>query len=732
MAKTFKIDLAGDSTKLEAATRRGVAGLAQVEKARERSAAAAERQATREAAAYDRNALRAQRAADRAADAAVKAGERAAAATTRTAEREARQKQLIGDRMVARESGRMVTSERAAQRAADAAVKAKEREARQKQVIDARMGARENARLVASERANQRTADSAIRVKEREARQKQAIEDRFLKREHDRMVSAERVKGKEAGPGGLSGFMADARSLAGPVAVLGAVVLGISESFASVNARIRESTGLVTDYQESLLELASLKGKTGATAEVMAEDIGFRAKTLQRADQSKDFQLAAFGSGESSIDNDERQALISKGEWKTAMELAGGFQAAEGGSAKTHGDLLGVLPQLIGQRTTGKEVFQKEQQLVNIFRPGRGEFSSLANQYMKLTPLIKSGVYKPMQAGALLSSFSTIAGEGAGEMLQQFTRATLGSVGRQRGAPMEDMDTEKTGAYLSGLAKAKGVDLKAIGSEGIGDLIADDVSRRKAEAAAKGESFSDPVFFKSRGFGNMLDVNALMGWRGMREAYKRSFKPLAEDEAMPSLEKATAFQERFRRGRVGQRRVVELAGTAANAYLGNETMAGYDAQHEAAFIRLQSKRNFFTAGMEYKDTLGGGVWATTADARIRTEMYADLNRRRQAVGLDAVAETGGSWTTGTLSTVADRAEQFAAAEAEIGAAQGETGVAIAPLVELARRSLEFDERQVAALEKLAGGGGESWGGGGDGGASWALPESSAPRAGAMR
>jgi len=673
MAKTYRIDLQVNNSQADASTRKSVAGMLQVEKAAERAAMAAERQAAREAAAHDRTSLRAVRAADRTAD-----------STIRAAERAARQKMTIEDRLLSRE----------------------------------------NSRGIASERAAQRSADAAVRVKEREGRQLQAIQDRFIKAEHNRMVAAARMKAKADEKGG-GGFMASLSPLAGPVAALAAAGYAIVESFTAVNTKIMESSQLVTQYQENLLELAALKGTPGKTAQVMADDLGFRLKTLQTPEQSKGFQLAAFGSGESSIDNDQRKALISQDEWAEALKLAGGYQAAEGGSEKTHGDLIGVIPQMIGRRTTGQEVFQKEQQLVNIFRPGRGEFSVLADQFMKLMPLIKSETYKPMEVAALQSSFSTVTGGAAsGEMVQQFTRATLGSVGRLRGAKIEG-DSQRTGAYLSGLAKAAGVDLKAIGPTGIGDLIAADVDERKAEAEAKGESFSEPVFLRSRGWGGTEDINSLMAYRGGREAYKRSFKPLAADDKMPSIDEATVFQERFRRGRVGQERLVGLGTTAADTNLGNESIAGYGAQHRAAFDRLRGRGDFWTAGMEYGDTqkIGWAGMNLLSESAIKGEMYGDINRRREAVGLEAIApEPMGSIKTLGISTMRDRASQVAASEREIAAAGGETGVSLAPLVDMARRSLEMDERQVAALEKIAG---TSWGGGNAAIGSWG-PDSAPP------
>lgn len=319
-----------------------------------------------------------------------------------------------------------------------------------------------------------------------------------------------------------------------------AIVGKIEESFTKARDIVLESVDSLKDYREQVLELAALKDNLGQTTEQVRDQIRFRSQTLQDRKGADEFQKAILGAGESVVDTANRQGLMSKDEFNKFMVKAGQFQAAEGGSAETHGTLAGLIPQNAGKRLTAQEAFAKEEQLYSIFKPGVFQnFTSAANQYQKLTPMIQNGVFSDMEGAGLMSAFSTSSKEEAGTMTKWFTDATVGSIGR-KGMPRVE-GSEPIGEYY----KSLGLDNQASAFE-IGDAVANDMKKDEDAAKQKGEKFSPINWLMTKGFANRESRDSLMAYRGAKESGQLGlFMGLAKGQAKgEAQEKIDNFQTR--------------------------------------------------------------------------------------------------------------------------------------------------------------------------------------------
>lgn len=384
----------------------------------------------------------------------------------------------------------------------------------------------------------------------------------------------------------VGGFAAGMVGLSGASSAVSAVI----EHFRAVNKSIYEAGEFVQGYRKALLELAGLKGNLGQTTKTLGEDIAFRSKTLQSSQDSIAFQKAALGVGQSGI----TAGLISETEFTKAMELGGAFQAAEGGSADAHATLIGLIPQLLGRKTTGEEVARKEAQLFNIFQPGGTDFSPLAAQYAKMAPLITSQTFDPMRGAALLSAFSVTNKEGPAEEVNQFVRGTIGNVDRTgkpriKGASPVGDYYEKLGVTKEFINKTKSEDL----AFAIADKIAADLDDQARKDAAMGNEKQQLLYLKHHGFANEEDTKAILHYAGMKKSgiMDKSFMALATDDAMPSLEQATRKASEFQRTDPrAQGMKADLAADAARVAVGAGGPEFFMNLQKTAFSRLKAGR----------------------------------------------------------------------------------------------------------------------------------------------
>lgn len=109
----------------------------------------------------------------------------------------------------------------------------------------------------------------------------------------------------------------------------------------------------------------------------------------------------------------------------------------------------------------------------------------------------------------MTSAFGVANPDEAGTMVDQFVRATVGSIARNRKIAglqgIEGSDNIGTAQYLGGLGAKEGM-----GPVDIARLVAADLKARQASADAKGEAFDPYVYLPSKGYGNMQDLKGLV------------------------------------------------------------------------------------------------------------------------------------------------------------------------------------------------------------------------------
>ncbi|WP_422932035.1 hypothetical protein [Singulisphaera sp. PoT] len=336
----------------------------------------------------------------------------------------------------------------------------------------------------------------------------------------------------------------------------------------------------VKGYRESLLELAALKGLQGGTTKVLKEDLEQRAKTGQTQQEATDFGTAVMGSVESSVGT-----LIDRSEVKKLTEYSGKLQTTRHIDATSLGQLTGMIPSLVGRKVNAEEGFEKLQHIIDLFDPGNASHSSMTRQAIKLAPLITSKVYQsPEEAIGLMSAFTKSNPEGAAENVQQFTRATVGSLGRMKGANIEGL-VEKQAEYLKRLGASD-----QMSPVEIGKLISQDFSVQENDAAAKGEKFNALTYLQKHGYQNQEDVMALMNFHGMNkdQTFTNTFERIENNprnfqQAMGKLDETQRSDPLF------VRRRADLEADQANVATGAGKVETMEAIRKAAFSRLKAE-----------------------------------------------------------------------------------------------------------------------------------------------
>jgi hypothetical protein len=497
----------------------------------------------------------------------------------------------------------------------------------------------------------------------------------------------------EKATGALSGF---AMQMVGLNSITSVVTL-IADEFTRAREAAFASAQMVLDYRKALLELAALKGQPGETTKTLAEDLDFRRKTLQSAADARAFQMAALGAGESAIDLPEAPGgrKITREEYTRAMEMAGTFQGVEQGSAAVHGRLIGTLANLTKGRTTGAEIFAREQQLYEIFKPGNFEFSSAANQFAALAPIISGGTMNEMDAGALLSMFSTISSEGAATLVEQFTRGTLGGIGRAGGPRIEGAEAQ--GQYLGRLGitaqSVKGMEQGKLPFE-IGNRIAADIARARKEAVGQGETFDPLLYLMQHGFAAEETRRALVAYAGKVESGDvGTFLGLAAPGQLPDAERAAA---RFRSVRMtdpaGRQMVVDLGKEEADVATG-AGQTEYLGQLGQLALNRRRARGEETTYREYADIrsrwrLDPRELLFGSRGRTEMEMQRMLEGEATRVGVPFMSMTGFNPETGATEEVFGGEERLAGLAKQIAAKGGNVLPGAEEVSEAAQRQLD--------------------------------------------
>jgi hypothetical protein len=419
---------------------------------------------------------------------------------------------------------------------------------------------------------------------------------------------AEAAAGLGAQVEGVAGGVAQMAMQFAGLGSAATLISTIADSFQDAKRSALDATKFVQEYRQALLELANLKGMGGRTTEALREEVAFRGKTLQTPDAARAFQLAALGVGEASVDTPTHKGAIARDEWRKALEMAGSFQAFDTGDPTAHGTLIGTLANLTKGRTTGAELFAREQQLYKVFQPGGFSFASGAQQYARLAPLIQSGLLEEQQAGALLSAFSIGDREGAGEKVQQFMRATLGGVG-QKGRVMVEGGTPR-GQYYKGLGispeSIKGIQAERLPFE-IANRIMADLAGQERGAAGRGEEFNAYTYLRQHGMANQEEVNALLAYRGLQEGGQLpAIMQLAAPGAGPGAAAAMGpIEEAQRKDLRFQGIKAELSGQFAQLAVGAGPQEVLANMRRAAYSRMFADKKLSGT---FEENYGRSFW----------------------------------------------------------------------------------------------------------------------------
>ena len=626
--KRLQITLTGDHAELIAANRRLIDSLTNVEKIAERAGKAIDRMSGGHGSGGGSPGSNGGTGGPAAG---VQAHQAAANARISIAEREKQRIQAIEDRFAAAEYKRETDRQKRAERMAEAAVSAKEKEAARLKWIEDRFLAEEYRRQVDRVRKQDEATAKEAAAKEKEKAKLQEIEDRWAARDYRMRVQHEKRKLEEAQKASEAtrAFWTKALDTSAMLAGFGGLTMAVNSvkgAFDSANKAAIDSAKLVRDYRESLRELAMLKGMTGQDTELVKQQLKLRGQTLQTAGEATEFQLQALGAGEAAIGKN-----ISKEEWEKLVVMGGQFQAAEGGSPAAHGLLTGMMPRLFGGKRTAADLFGKEAELYSIFQPGGGTYSQRVEQYLKSAPLISAGLYSPQEAAALQSGFSQTAPAESATLMEQFTRATVGGLGRLRGSNLMELpgDEEmlKQGEYLNALGAKPGMK-----PTDIGKLITSDIAKQKAAAQAKGENFDPYHYLGTQGYRNQEDIKSILSFSGLVESgqwagYEGMLaKPKGTGEAMSKI-------DAFRKSATGQQRMLTATGDMAKAGTGLEAEY-YDQIMNLAFLKLKQAGSLNGSSWEeYRDAGITQLDKRVARGKIFTEAATMLEAERKRVGL---------------------------------------------------------------------------------------------------
>lgn len=456
------------------------------------------------------------------ADAARQAAREQATAlkTSEKAARDAAREQAKAARDAAREQAN-------AAREAERAV----REAVRQQAAEARKAAQEQARLD-----NRVLSETEIRERSKREIYRKTNQQRIQELTKAHRTEMDKARESEAAANRLMGSATSAvSSFAGQMVGLSSVSSIMNEVFAGFQRTrdaIFNSTELMQEFRESLLELAALKDRMGDTSAEAVDTLRVQAQTGQKRQDVVDLQAGFMGMAEIMV-GEGRGKKITADEAQKAMIGLGRMQAVQGADAGSYGELGGIILQNATKPMTADEVTKEAAAAYALFQPGRYDsFGQFIDMYGKASPFINSGVVSNRQAMALTSAFSISRGDEAATAVRQFLQATTGSQGAGRKVMGIDPDQENiaAGQYLANLGLKDVIDPVVIGK-----AIAADVDRMEAAAKARGQNFNPVEYLKSQGYGNQESQVTLLDFRGsLKTGAWGEFEKLANDPNLGS------------------------------------------------------------------------------------------------------------------------------------------------------------------------------------------------------
>ena len=580
----------------------------QAQKAADAQTRSAQKTARDQARESQKIADSAQKAADVQAKAAQQAAQKASAAQQRAADAQVK----------------------AAQKAAQAKIKEDERAFKSSFVSSLQLGAQ--AEKLSSKIADQAERQSRVKIRESERAEARikAMAGRALtdeearaqaqgmlhQRANDKRVATtikalekERVAGQSIAQrtfGSLSESLATINpvttAMAAGAAVAGVAVQTLVKHWADVAKYVEQAGKATTAYQEKLAGNAAVKGHLGDTTLETKESLRLRTQTLQSLEEQRTFEGGLMNMGAAAIGT-----RITQTEFDRVKEQAGLFQAAEGGDAKTHGELVGRLPDLMRLRKDAGgrdvplksgEVMAQESKLYDILQLGGAEFTPSVEQLLKNSSLSQTGLFHDINEQAGLQSFySKSRPREAGEMVDWATRATLGNLGRMRGVE----GNQPVGQYLQGIGAKVGATPPEILK-----LISDDMKKQEATSIGAGKAFSPYDYLQHQGFTREEDIKAILPFfAGHQAGEYAKFEDRANAPASTKeIDKGVA---KFRTTSRGQSRMADISQDAAQFTVGQQ-QAKADALRRAAHAKLvaegKTSRSFDD---DWTDFLGSGT-----------------------------------------------------------------------------------------------------------------------------
>jgi len=480
-------------------------------------------------------------------------------------------------------------------------------------------------------------------------------------------------------------------SLAGQFTILNAAGMAfqaVTAYFRDIRNDVAESVKGLAEMRERTLELAALKGRLGQTTPEVKAQLAFRAQTLQSEQDAIRYQQSAMNTGASSIIDAKGNGVISQAEFDKLMMKGGRFQAAQGGDADALGAFFGQLPTAMKQKNvTADQAFGEASKIFNILDKGGSDLPVAVRQLSAGLGYTTSGIFDNVaQQASLQAAFSKLEPGKEQERTAQFTRATVGSLGRMRGSGV--MVDEKQAEYLKRIG---GTD--QMNPIEIGKLIMGDWASQEKMEASRGRKFNPITYMQGKGYQNTEDINSLMQFSGlMKTGTWGTFEELSRQA--PNAASADADIAKFQMtDPVAQERKAQLAGQAGTVARAAGPMEYYEKLKRVTFERKKTAGEYWG---NYEDWQGGFgkemLENATADA-----MQAEAKR----VGVGTGWGESARMRPGMMANDRERAETYYGLSQRIGAAGGDTLPGVKELVGLATKQLESTERTEKLMERTA-------------------------------
>jgi hypothetical protein len=546
----------------------------------------------------------------------------------------------------------------------------------------------ERARLQLIRRTNQERISASVKVQEAD---KETTRNAISSMDEQKK-GADKVSNAIQG-----GVMATARFGA---AMLGLQsVQGIASVFAQEFEKTRQYASKVADdiqrMRENVRELQALRGQMGQTGPGVAHLFKMAGQTGQTTEEVQAMEQAGLGVGELAIGKS-----VTKEDFDRMMVSAGKMQATEGGNSGAYGEMMGLIALQAKGKLSPEEAEGRLNRMFLIQQPGKfATMSQAIGQYSQMSGLVSNDILSPEEGMGLVSAMSAAGPVGeSGAKSQQFARALLSGRLKARGMAMSpDVDFEKTSEYMKGLGITGDDSVMTRGKKIAADLAA----QKQANA-----NFNADEYLQTRGFGNMEDRGAIMGYAGLLNSGRLEKIEAAQNAPLDNGAVTRRFNERVSRDPFFARRLAQTSEKAVESSQGMEN-EDVKAAYQSAFARLRERKEigawkdsdelYESTGLNYRNMFFGdrqrvGLEAQHALALQANKVGVDFRepmrfnaktgeRSSEFVGDDKLKElilqirqAGGNPSTDSAGTIEKAADKMLKASEVLERAVGGKGV----------------------------------------------------------